>query len=120
MARISIFGIGYVGVVAAACLAKDGHDVIAVDVDPGKVDAINNAKSPIVEKGLGDLVKEVVEAGRLIATDDVQHAIDNTDDIRLVAGHWQSRPGGRDGRRRRQTVDVGVDRGWVTPKVDVD
>ena len=79
MARISIFGIGYVGVVAAACLAKDGHDVIAVDVDPGKIDAINNAKSPIVEKGLGELVKDVVEAGRLIATDDVQHAIDNTD-----------------------------------------
>ena len=79
MARISIFGIGYVGVVAAACLAKDGHDVIAVDVDPGKIDAINKAKSPIVEKGLGDLVKDVVEAGRLIATDDVQHAIDNTD-----------------------------------------
>ena len=64
MARISIFGIGYVGVVAAACLAKDGHSVIAVDVDDGKIDAINKGQSPIVEHGLDDLVKEVVDAGR--------------------------------------------------------
>lgn len=79
MARISIFGIGYVGVVAAACLAQDGHEVIAVDVDPGKIDAINDARSPIVEKGLGELVKKVVEAGKLRATADVDDAIANTD-----------------------------------------
>jgi GDP-mannose 6-dehydrogenase len=79
MARISIFGIGYVGVVAAACLAKDGHDVIAVDVDAGKIDAINAGLSPIVENGLDDLVKEVVAAGKLSATDDVEFAINNTD-----------------------------------------
>ncbi|WP_422049394.1 nucleotide sugar dehydrogenase [Shimia sp.] len=79
MANISIFGIGYVGVVAAACLAKDGHKVIAVDVDRGKIDAINAAISPIVENGLDALVKEVVEAGRLEATDDVQYAINHSD-----------------------------------------
>ncbi|MCK0096004.1 nucleotide sugar dehydrogenase [Yoonia sp. F2084L] len=79
MARISIFGIGYVGVVAATCLAKDGHEVIAVDVDPGKIDAINNGQSPIVENGLDALVATVVAAGRLTATDDVDHAITNTD-----------------------------------------
>ncbi len=79
MARISIFGIGYVGVVAAACLAKDGHDVIAVDIDAGKIDAINNGKSPIVENGLDELVKSVVEAGKLSATDDVEMAVNNTD-----------------------------------------
>jgi GDP-mannose 6-dehydrogenase len=79
MARISIFGIGYVGVVAAACLAKDGHEVIAVDVDAGKIDAINAGLSPIVENGLDALVKEVVDAGRLSATDDVEFAVNNTD-----------------------------------------
>ena len=79
MARISVFGIGYVGVVSAACLASDGHDVIAVDVDPGKINSINSGLSPIVENGLDDLIARVVAAGKLTATADVQHAIDNTD-----------------------------------------
>lgn len=79
MARVSVFGIGYVGVVSAACLASDGHDVIAVDVDPGKIKSINDGLSPIVENGLDDLIAKVVKAGKLRATNDVQYAIDNTD-----------------------------------------
>ncbi|MEM8658143.1 MAG: UDP-glucose/GDP-mannose dehydrogenase family protein, partial [Pseudomonadota bacterium] len=79
MAKISIFGIGYVGVVSAACLARDGHEVIAVDVDQGKIDAINAGKSPIVENGLADLIAEVVAAGLLRATDDVAEAVAQTD-----------------------------------------
>ncbi len=79
MAKISIFGIGYVGVVAAACLAKDGHTVIAVDVDPGKIAAINAGKTPIVENGLDALIETAVAEGRLSATDDVQYAVDNTE-----------------------------------------
>ena len=79
MAKISVFGIGYVGVVASACLARDGHQVIAVDVDPGKIKAINDGLSPIVENGLADLIAEVVAAGKLTATSDVQHAIDHTE-----------------------------------------
>ena len=79
MAKISVFGIGYVGVVSAACLARDGHQVIAVDVDPGKIKAINDGLSPIVENGLPDLIRDVVAAGKLTATSDVQFAIDNTE-----------------------------------------
>ena len=84
--KISIFGIGYVGVVSAACLAKDGHDVIAVDVDPGKVNAINEGKTPIVEEGIGELVAEVVAAGRLTATTDTAEAIANTDASFICVG----------------------------------
>lgn len=77
--KISVFGIGYVGVVSAACLARDGHDVIAVDVDPGKIASINAGRTPIVEEGIGELVAEVVAAGRLTATSDTYHAIHNTE-----------------------------------------
>jgi len=86
MASISVFGIGYVGVVSAACLAKDGHTVIAVDVDPGKIKAINDGLSPIVENGLSELIAEVVAAGRLTATNDVQYAIDNSDASFIAVG----------------------------------
>ncbi|MEO8529747.1 MAG: nucleotide sugar dehydrogenase, partial [Deltaproteobacteria bacterium] len=79
MAKIAVFGIGYVGVVSAACLAKDGHQVIAVDVDPGKVAAINAGQSPIVEAGLPELIADVVSAGKLTATQDFEAAIHGTD-----------------------------------------
>ncbi|PRY77787.1 GDP-mannose 6-dehydrogenase [Yoonia maritima] len=102
MARISIFGIGYVGVVAAGCLAKDGHDVIAVDVDPGKIDAINAGLSPIVENGLDDLIKDVVDAGRLTATNDVEYAVNNTDASFVCVGT----PSAPDGSVGLKYVDV--------------
>lgn len=79
MARIAVFGIGYVGVVSAACLARDGHTVVAVDVDPGKVAAINAGLSPIVENGLPELIAQAVAAGNLTATLDARAAILNTD-----------------------------------------
>ena len=79
MSRISVFGIGYVGVVSAACLARDGHQVIAVDVDPGKVAAINAGQSPIVERGLPELIARMVAAGRLTATLDAAEAVRTTD-----------------------------------------
>lgn len=77
--KISIFGIGYVGTVSAACLARDGHEVVAVDVNQDKVDVINQGQSPIVEPNLGESVLAGIKGGRLKATTDPLAAILSTD-----------------------------------------
>jgi GDP-mannose 6-dehydrogenase len=66
--KVSIFGLGYVGSVSAACLADAGHDVLGVDVDEKKVQNINAGLSPVLEPGLPELVAEVVRSGKLRAT----------------------------------------------------
>jgi GDP-mannose 6-dehydrogenase len=73
--KVSVFGIGYVGTVVAACMADEGHRVVAVDISTDKVDAINAGQSPIVEPGLPELVERAVEHGHLWATTDVAAAI---------------------------------------------
>jgi GDP-mannose 6-dehydrogenase len=77
--RISIFGMGYVGVVAGACLAKEGHDVIGVDVNPTKVDLLGRGISPIVEEGIAELVRDMVSSGRLRASTATAEAVAATD-----------------------------------------
>jgi GDP-mannose 6-dehydrogenase len=81
--RLSIFGLGYVGCVSAACLARRGHDVVGTDVNADKVRMINDGASPIVEPGAGDLIAEMVAAGRLRATTDPAEAV-AASDISLV------------------------------------
>ena len=61
--NVSVFGLGYVGSVSAASFAADGHDVVGVDVNPAKVESINEGRSPIVEPGLDELMREA-HAGR--------------------------------------------------------
>ncbi|MBX6393239.1 MAG: GDP-mannose dehydrogenase, partial [Burkholderiales bacterium] len=58
--NISIFGLGYVGAVSLACLARDGHRVIGVDVDRTKLALIAEGKTPVVEAGMVELVQQVV------------------------------------------------------------
>lgn len=91
--QISVFGIGYVGAVAAACLARDGHEVIAVDVNPLKVEAINHKQSPIAEQGLRELICAGVDASRLRATTDPLEAVQQTQ-LTLVCVGTPSRDNG--------------------------
>ena len=77
--RISIFGLGYVGAVSLACLARDGHQVIGVDIDPVKLDLIRSRKSPILEEGIQELMRDVVDSGRVSVTDDVMQAVRDTE-----------------------------------------
>jgi GDP-mannose 6-dehydrogenase len=77
--RITVFGLGYVGAVSAGCLARRGHQVIGVDVNPLKVAAINNGEAPVLEPGLPEAISEAVATGRLRATSDAAEAVRSTD-----------------------------------------
>jgi GDP-mannose 6-dehydrogenase len=92
--RIAVFGLGYVGIVSAACLASRGHSVIGVDVSPEKVDMVNQGRSPVVEERIGDLVAEQVVAGRLRATTDCARAVSDTDVAIVCVGTPSASNGG--------------------------
>ena len=79
MISVSIFGLGYVGSVAAACLAKRGCRVIGVDPYAEKVESINSGRAPFFEPGLDELMGQGVSAGRLSATTDAAEAIGSSD-----------------------------------------
>src|SRR5213593_2324073 len=92
--QISIFGLGYVGCVTAACLAKAGHEVIGVDVNSEKVEMINAGISPVIEPGLSDLVADAVRHARLKATVSSDEAVRQSDLAMICVGT----PSGRSGR----------------------
>lgn len=77
--RISVFGLGYVGCVTAVCLAKGGHEVLGVDVNPDKVAMINDAVAPVVEPGLREVLAEVVRERRLKGTVSSEEAVTATE-----------------------------------------
>ena len=91
--RLSVFGLGYVGCVSAACFAREGHEVTGVDVNPVKVEIIASGKSPIVEEGIDDLIGEMVAAGRLKASTDSGEAVRRSD-LSLVCVGTPSNPNG--------------------------
>ncbi len=78
--KISIFGMGYIGCVTAACLADMEHDVIGYDSNPGKINLLREAKPPIKEEGLDELMyKVVIAAKKLQITDSMDFALKNSD-----------------------------------------
>lgn len=73
--KISIFGLGYVGAVSLACLSRDGHEVIGVDIDATKLELIMAGKTPVVEEGMVDLMALAAASGRVTVTTDAQQAV---------------------------------------------
>lgn len=96
MKKISIFGLGYVGTVSAACLAKDGHRVIGVDPNSTKVDLINAGKAPIIEADIGGLVESGVRDGLMSAVTDAATAVAETDISLICVGTPSKRNGSLD------------------------
>lgn len=82
--KVSVFGLGYVGAVSCACLPELGHEVIGVDISPRKIELINEGQSPVVERGINELITAAVNAGKLRATDDVLTAVRDTE-ISLIS-----------------------------------
>ena len=91
--NISIFGLGYVGCVGAACLADLGHRVIGNDISENKVRLINEGKPTIIEAEIEELVRKGRESGRLEATMDIQYAVDQTEISFVCVGTPSSKEG---------------------------
>lgn len=107
--RVSIFGLGYVGAVSCACFARDGMQVVGVDVNPEKVALINDGRSPVIEEGLNEIIAAGVAAGRLRATADVEEAV-LTSDVSVVSVGTPSRANGGIGLAAVQRVSEQIGR----------
>lgn len=103
--KISVFGLGYVGAVSAACLAKEGHEIIGVDPNPAKVDLINQGKAPIVEKGIGELIENAVKSGLLKAMTNAVDAVRQTDLSLICVGTPSQLNGALDLKYVRQVCE---------------
>jgi GDP-mannose 6-dehydrogenase len=91
--NVSIFGMGYVGAVTAACLASRGYRVIGVDPSTVKTDLIRQGLPPIIEKDLPELFRQAKDRGLLTATDDAGIAILKTE-LSLICVGTPSKPNG--------------------------
>ncbi len=94
--RVSIFGLGYVGSVSTGCLAALGHQIVGVDINPGKVDRINAGQSPVIEPGLANLIDQGVRAGHIRATTEADAAIAASDLSLICVGTPSAENGGLD------------------------
>ncbi len=84
--RIAMVGSGYVGLVSGACFADFGHDVVCIDKDTAKINALRGGIMPIYEPGLDALVASNVAAGRLSFTNDLAHGIEGASAIFIAVG----------------------------------
>jgi GDP-mannose 6-dehydrogenase len=94
--RISIFGLGYVGVISLACLTRDGHEVIGVDIDATKLELIRQGQSPVIEEGIQELMAQVAASGRVTVTTDVNEAVQRSDLSFICVGTPSGNNGSQD------------------------
>lgn len=94
--QICVVGIGYVGLVTAACLAEAGNNVVCVDNDSKKIDRLKNGTIPIYESGLTEIVKRNEKLGRLEFTTDLKYGLDNSLIIFLAVGTPSAQDGSAD------------------------
>ena len=94
--KISVIGLGYVGAVTAACLARDGHDVIGVDLDPTKVALLREGKAPIIEDGIAEVTAAAASSGRLTVTDNIRDGVADCELIFVCVGTPSAPNGSQD------------------------
>jgi UDPglucose 6-dehydrogenase len=98
--NIAIIGTGYVGLVSGTCFAESGNDVICVDIDAGKIEALKKGKVPFYEPGLEELVLRNLEEQRLSFTTDLAMAVKQSRVLFIAVGT----PQGSDGSANLQYV----------------
>jgi GDP-mannose 6-dehydrogenase len=103
--KVAVVGLGYVGMVTAACLASHGHDVWGIDVDPAKVDAVCRGRSPVAEPGLDELVAQTVAGGTLHASTSYLSALDEVGVSLVCVGTPSTARGAADLSYLRRAVD---------------
>ncbi len=119
--NISIFGLGYVGAVSLACLARDGHHVIGVDIEQAKLALIREGKTPVVEEGMIDLMAAAAASGRVEVTTDTRQAVLGSDISLICVGTPSAANGSQDQSAvLRLAADIGkVIRDKAAPHVFV-
>lgn len=104
--KVSIFGLGYVGTVTTACLAKAGHNVMGVDVNALKVELVNSGRSPVVEEGVNQMLRDGIRAGLVHATTDGATAVRESDVSLVCVGTPSRENGSLETDHIRRTVET--------------
>ena len=100
--KLAVIGSGYVGLVAGACFSDTGNDVTMVDIDPARIDMLNQGQLPIYEPGLGEILRRNAAGGRLTFTSDLPAAVGVAEVVILAVGT----PSAPDGRVDMQWMDA--------------